>query len=83
MTLSVGEKLKQIIIRNTTFTTSENDINDETDLINDLGFDSINVIKLLAEIENEYGIEFEYEFISLEFVGKYKDLKKSIETRIS
>ena len=35
---------------------SEN-INDEDDLINDLGFDSLNLAELTVIIEDEYGVD--------------------------
>jgi len=76
------KRLRQIIIKNATISITEDDINDETDLINDLGFDSVQIMNFIIEIENEYGFEFEDDYLSLEVLGKYKNLKKVVEASI-
>ena len=36
---------------------NQNDIKDTHDLINDLGADSLNIVEIVMEIEEEYNIE--------------------------
>ena len=82
MIKKLEKRLRQIIIKNATISITEDDINDETDLINDLGFDSVQIMNFIIEIENEYGFEFEDDYLSLEVLGKYKNLKKVVEASI-
>ena len=82
MIKKLEKRLKQIIINNATISITEDDINDETDLINDLEFDSVQIMNFIIEIENEYGFEFEDDYLSLEVLGKYKNLKKVVEASI-
>lgn len=52
-------------------------IKDESNFVNDLGADSLNIVEVLMGIENEYEIEIPDEDVeSLHTVG---DLKKYIE----
>lgn len=80
---TVDERLRGLIIKHSVVSIACRDIKDDTDLINDLGFDSVQIMRFLAEIENEFGIEIEDEYLSLEILGKFKSLKEAIETRIS
>lgn len=51
---------------------SQNKINKDTLLVNDLGFDSFNLAQLTVEIESEFGIDiFEKRIISM--VGEIFD----------
>ncbi len=83
MNTNVNEDLKKIIIRNSTIALAENDIQDDTDLISDLGFDSVKLIQLVVDIENKFGFEFQDEDLSFEILSKYSDLQEYIEKRIS
>ena len=58
------------------------DLNDNTDLIDDLGFDSINIISLVVSIETEFDIEIPDEFLLLEKLRSYKEIKKMVLLRI-
>lgn len=54
------------------------DLNDETDLIEDLYFDSINIISLIVSIEKEFSIEIPDEFLVLEKLRSYHLIKNEI-----
>lgn len=54
------------------------DLNDNTDLIDDLGFDSINIISLVICLEKEFEIEIPEEFLLLENLRSYVEIKKMI-----
>lgn len=75
-------RLKQMIIRNAAISLSEDDIGSETDLVNDLGFDSVQVMRFLTEVETEFGFEFDDDYLSLEILGKYKKLKDAVDEKM-
>lgn len=53
-------------------------VNEDTRLIDDLGFDSLALIMMAMEIEDSFGFKFT-EFVMFETVG---DVCKYLETRI-
>ncbi len=40
-----------------TFDIPEQDLNENTNLINDIGIDSVDVVELVVELENEFGLD--------------------------
>ena len=80
--INVDERLRELIVKDSPVSITCGDIKEDTDLINDLGFDSIQIMKFLTEVENEFGIEIEDEYLSLEIIGKFGNLKETIEARI-
>lgn len=57
------------------------DIKPESDFVTDLDADSLDIVEMLIELENTYGLEFEEsEMQSVKTVG---DVIKFIETRKS
>lgn len=47
-------------------------INNNTNLIDDLSFDSIKIIQLIIEIENVFSIEINDDELSFELLAPYK-----------
>lgn len=80
--INVDERLRELIVKNSPISINCGDIKEETDLINDLGYDSVGIMRFLTEIEDEFAIEIEDEYLSLEILGKYMNLREAIETRI-
>lgn len=77
------EQLKNIIIscgKNKNITCV--DINYETDLINDLSFDSLDIILLIVEIEGNFCIEIEDEDLVLDKLSSYYNLCKMINQKL-
>lgn len=62
---------------------SEEDIklDDNTNLIEDLGFDSVNIINLVILIEEEFGIEFEDFELGLETLASFSKLLEIVNKR--
>ena len=58
-------------------------INDKTTLIDDLGFDSIQLVSLIVEIECTFGIELDDEDLEIRKITKYGSLKQLIENKIN
>lgn len=52
-------------------------INDDTDLINELVVDSVLLMRLIAEIEESFDIEFDYDF-DFENISSFGKLKQYI-----
>lgn len=82
MDQNIDCSLKELIVKNSIAGISSEDIKGDTDLINDLGFDSIHVLRLFIEMRNTYGIEIEDEYLSMEILGKYENLREAVRTRI-
>ena len=82
MNENVDIKVRELIVKNSPIIIACEEIKEDTDLINDLGFDSVQIMRFIAEIENEFGIEIEDEYLSLEILGKFGSLKEVIENRI-
>ena len=55
-------------------------IKDESNFINDLGADSLNIVEIVMEIEDEYGIEIPDE--DVEELNTVGDLKNYIKDNI-
>lgn len=58
------------------------DITEKTDLITDLGYDSLKVIQLLSEIEEAFQIEFDINEIDIEKLRSMEMLNKLVDKRI-
>ena len=82
MNENVDIKVRELIVKNSPIIIACEEIKEDTDLINDLGFGSVQIMRFIAEIENEFGIEIEDEYLSLEILGKFGSLKEVIENRI-
>lgn len=54
------------------------DLNDNTDLIDDLSFDSISIISLVVNLEIEFNIEIPDDFLLLENLRSYSRIKNLI-----
>lgn len=75
--------LKNIIKENTYVSLDDDDFKDDTDLIVDLGYDSLSIVNLIADIEKYFKIEFEINELISEIIANYGNLKKSVSSKIS
>ena len=82
MEASFEKELKNLIIKNSILRISESEITDESDIINDFGYNSITIIQIVIDIEREFGIEFEEDDLAIDIIGNYKTLKEYIGKRI-
>lgn len=74
----VLDKIKSIL--SSQFGIDEDQINENTDVVNDLGADSLDVVELMMSVEDEFGIMIEDEEIAeLKTVG---DVVNYIENRL-
>jgi len=75
--MNVENQLYDIIRRNISVIYENVNITDETELIRDLGFDSITIIQLILDVEESFNIEFDDE-AEYEDISVIKNLKKYI-----
>ncbi len=80
---TVDERLKTIILSTMRIGIDLEDIEEETDLINDLLFDSIQVLRLISSIEEEFAITIENEDSLVELVQNYGLLREFIEKTVA
>lgn len=73
--MSVFEKLQEIIAEQLEIDTEEIDY--ESNIIDDLGADSLDIVDLVMSVEDEFGIEVPDE--ALETISTVEDMVKYIE----
>ena len=78
MVNDIDARLKNIIIKNAKAEISYEDINENSDFIDDFGFDSISVMQLVISTEKEFSIMFEDDDLSMRTLGTYVRLKDYI-----
>jgi len=66
--------LKDAIIKVSTKHVDISTINDDTSIIQDLGFTSVQIIQLLIEIEERFGILIDDDDLELDQITIYKNL---------
>lgn len=72
--MEIKEKLKKIIVDIASIAVGISEINDNTILTKDLGFDSVQIISLIVEIESQFDIEIEDEDLDIEKLTVFKTL---------
>ncbi len=76
------KKLKRMIISKTEGEYNFQDINNKTNLIDDLGFDSIKMLQLILDLEREFMIEIDDEDLDFQILSIYKNLSEMIERKL-
>lgn len=76
------EALKEIICQNSLLNSDLIEITDDTDLVNDLALDSMAVVNLFADIEEEFGIEIDIHLLNKPVLDKYCVFKEFINRQI-
>ena len=79
---NLREKIFEHIRSNIPLIYEDVEISDNMNLVNDLGYESISLIKLITDIESDFNIIFDYD-IDLESVLIITNLIKYVETKIT
>lgn len=74
----IRAKYDQAIIESTNYEIEINDLNDDTDFIDDLYFDSLSIVSLIAILEETFNITIPDEFLIMENIRNYKILFEKI-----
>lgn len=80
---TVEAKLKELIIKNLLMKVSAQDITDETDLVRDFVLDSLQMLRLIWDIEIAFGISIQNQDSMVKLVANYKLLKEYVLKRVS
>jgi acyl carrier protein len=78
MKLDLDERLMKVLLRNVRMDVTAADIAAESDLINDLALDSILIVNLFADLEEEFNIEINVQEIQTPILSKYRLLKEYV-----
>lgn len=81
MTYKFEEKLRELIVSSGDSIAIDK-ITEETDLISDFGFNSINIIQLVVEIESTFDIEIDDENLLQEKLSSYKNLVQMLKGKL-
>ena len=76
--MNIEQKLKKLIANIATQDVDANNINEETLLTNDLGYDSVQIIELIVELENEFSIEIDDDDLEIENLTVYRKLHEMV-----
>lgn len=74
-------KLKEIIVTIKSNGIDICSINNKTNLTTDLGFDSLEIVELIVELENEFNIEFDDDDLDIENITVFHKLLETIEIK--
>lgn len=77
----LDEKLRKLVEKYAKKKVKPSEIGEKTDLILDLGYDSITAIRLITDCEVEFDIEFDDEYLNITSIGRYDLLKDYIENK--
>ncbi|AIQ12900.1 acyl carrier protein [Paenibacillus durus] len=79
------ESIKEIIIKIKEDESLRSTLTPESDLINDVGLDSLQMINFILEIEDRFGVEIVYEdldYNSLLSIERFIDFLNGMEKKI-
>lgn len=79
---NIDAKLKRIVIKLADSLVKSEEVNDNSHLISDFGYDSIQIIQLVVEIEKEFKMEFDDEDLTNETFLTYGSLKKTLAKKL-
>ena len=77
----IEERIKKLI-READENVDVERLDEKTNLIDDYGFDSVNLVQLVVSIEDEFGIECEDDDLEMDKTSKYRELIKIIEKKL-
>lgn len=81
--MEVQQKLAEIIGNLKEDPSISSRINDSTDLINDIGLDSLQMINFLLKLEDEFNIEVDFDSLDFSQMRSFGKLTKFIEKQIN
>ena len=83
MNEQIRTQLKKIIVANAKLPITEQEITDDTDLIEDLSFDSISIMMTVGAIEDYYQIVLDDDALVFSTVEKFGSLVQAVAEQVS
>lgn len=80
--MNIEEKIKKIICDIANIDVSDEDNLKDKNLIEDLKYDSIMLVRMMVEMEKEFVVEFDDEEIELEILSNYNKIVILISKKI-
>lgn len=81
--MRLDDRLKEILIRSTRKTMTAEEIVSDTDLVNELALDSILIVNLFADLEEEFNITILAHEITKPILGEYRLLREYVQERMA
>lgn len=81
--MNIDEKLKKIITDSASQEIGISTINENTILTSDLGFDSVQIIGMIIELESQFQIEIDDEDLDIETITVYKSLYDMVNQKVN
>lgn len=81
--MNIDKKLKEVIVKVADIKMDSCVIEKNTNLIDDLFFDSILLVNLISEIEEEFKIKLEDKYLDVELLTVYDSLYKMITSLVN
>ncbi len=81
--MNMTEKLKLLVAKNASIDIEAEEISDETKLLDELEYDSVKIVELIVDIEEEFDFEFEDDDLVIEKYEIFKNLNSLVERRIA
>ena len=79
MNNNVKEELEEVVM---SISKSKQELNNDTNLCFDLGFDSVMMIELFSTIEDKYEIEFDFDEVDFEDIAVFKNFVRYVESNM-
>ena len=77
----IEEKLRDIVLEVCSKQIDRNEITGKVSFIYDLGMDSVSMVKLLVEIEEQFGIEIVDGYTAIEKMADFESLVEYISSK--
>lgn len=77
----IDDILRKIIIKNLRLRVQESDIEENTNIIKTFSIDSLQLVKIISDIEAKFGLEFLSDDEVLDAFRSFKNLKAFVENR--
>ncbi|MBA4386558.1 MAG: hypothetical protein C0404_01175 [Verrucomicrobia bacterium] len=78
---SIEQRIKKVLTREAMVERKSQDIDNKAKLIDELGLDSVQIVELIAGIEDEFGITVEDDELNLELFESVESLAHFIRTK--
>ncbi len=75
-------KLKAMIIKYSKVKIKVEDISEATNLVDDLGYDSIDCINFVLELENGFNMQFDDEELTMDILGSYSRVREYVKMKL-